>query len=116
MKIVHVTSIGSALAIMRSRVFLPASPDPLNGDAGLNGLELSRSHECNDWWLTGTGARLPFEWGGPVDNSTTVPLAPNVLHDDMPYRVVVPAGTTRHLTLVGFEADPDVWISHPVLT
>lgn len=115
MKIVHITSIDAALSIIRSRTFVPASTDPLNGDAGLNGLELSQSHECNDWWFTGTGARLLFEWDGPVDTSTTVPLSPNVLHDDMPYRVVVPAGTTRHLALTGFEPDPDLWTAYPLL-
>ena len=109
MKIVHITSIDAALSIMRTGTFRPVSSDPLNGDAGLNAFDVSMPGEYNELWFSGTGAQITFEWDGPVDTRTDRPYPPNVLQDQMPYRVFVPVGTTQHLTLIGFEPDPQAW-------
>ncbi len=55
------------------------------------------------------GVRLKFNWSGPVRINNDFPLEPDTLHEDLPWRAVVPVGTTQHLTIVGLDADYDEW-------
>jgi len=103
-KFKHITSLESALSIMRSERYRPVRGTA--SDAGLNGLQLGRIG-WDKQYFTGTGARLYFEWSGPVEFGPG--SAPNVLFDQMPHRVFVPTGTDRHLRLTGFKAAPEAW-------
>lgn len=110
----HITSLASALAIMRSLTFHPIQPD--GGDAGLNGLAVDRRPARTRQHFEGLGVYLFFEWSGPIwkwddltDGHRTWDPQPNILIDQMPFRVFVPNGTMRHLTLTGLEVKPEAW-------
>jgi hypothetical protein len=103
----HITSLESALSILRSGQFHPVWGTP--ADAGLNGLQLGRVG-WNEQYFTGTGVRLFFQWSGPVEIGPG--STPNVLFDQMPHRVFVPIETREHLRLTGFTAAPLTWQQH----
>ncbi|RDE07567.1 hypothetical protein [Pelagibacterium lacus] len=100
----HITSLDSALSILRSGHFHPVRGTL--ADAGLNGLQSGRIG-WNEQYFTGIGVRLFFEWSGPVEIGPG--SAPNVLFDQMPHRVFVPAGTEQYLRLTGFRAAALTW-------
>ncbi|SDG90515.1 hypothetical protein [Pelagibacterium luteolum] len=107
----HITSVSSALKILRSKVYRPAQPQ--RSDAGLYGLIANDRSTYSEPTSEYGGARLHFEWTGPV---TTRPdwepprnPSPNMLNHHLPFRVFVPIGTTRHLRLTGLEITPGGW-------
>lgn len=114
MRIIHFTSIAAAFSIMHSRTFHPAQANPYGGDAGLNAFDLDRPHNYEQNFAGGTDARLIFEWNGPVTEEADIPLPPNVLSDQMPFRVFVPIETDQHLRLIGFKTEPDAWNRYDV--
>lgn len=98
----HEASPEGALRILRTGEF---RGDWMLNDAGLNG-------ELPDRTLSGQadrcGAILTFEWTGLIvqmpkelETWAQARYAPDTLYDERPNRVFVPAGTTRHLRLVG---------------
>lgn len=103
-KFMHITSLDSALSILRSKSFHPVRGTL--ADAGLNGLQSGRIG-WNEQYFTGIGVRLFFEWSGRV--AIGPGSAPNILFDQMPHRVFVPAGTDKYLRLTGFTAAPATW-------
>ncbi|MAN76217.1 MAG: hypothetical protein CML24_03205 [Rhizobiales bacterium] len=103
----HITSLESALSILRSGRFHPVRGT--QADAGLNGLQLGRVG-WNEQYFTGIGVRLFFQWSGPVEIGPGT--TPNVLFDQMPHRVFVPAGTDQDLRLTGFKAAATTWEQH----
>lgn len=103
--LIHYTSLENAISIVRSGVFLTAG----GGDACLNafveGRPASRGQE-----FQAEGVALRFDWSGPVRVNNAFPLETDVLHDDLPWRAVVPVGSTQHLRIVGLDAKEDAWI------
>lgn len=108
-KFIHITSLQSALSIMRTGKFRPVKGT--DSDAGLNGLQLGRLG-WDEQSFTGSGAGLLFEWTGPVEIGTG--SSPDNLYDQMPHRIFIPGGTQRHLRLTGFIAAPQTWDRHHV--
>lgn len=103
-RLIHKTSLDIAIVIIRTGVFKAAR----GGDAGINAFVEGKPKNLNQY-VEATGATLKFNWSGPVRVNNTFPLEPNTLHEDLPWRAVVPVGTTRHLIVIGLDADDDVW-------
>lgn len=114
MKILHFTSIDSALSILQTRTFHPAQTDPLGGDAGLNAFDMSQRYSLDQNFTGGTDARLIFRWTGPVIKDIEIPSRPNALSVQLPHRVFVPIGTDQHLALIGFRVRRKAWEDYDV--
>jgi hypothetical protein len=104
--LIHITSLERAISIIRSGVFWAHG----GGDAGLNafvdGQPVNGANE-----FAANGAVLKLHWSGQVLENHEFPLQPNVLHTHLPWRAVVPTGTTCHLTAFALEAEQEQWIS-----
>lgn len=104
----HHTDVASAVTIIDEAQFRPRYPDPRAGDSGLNcfieGRPANRG-QC----IERQGATLSLGWSGPVQTGGVFPLTPDVLFDFLPWRAVVPHGTTRHLAVLGLEASQNAW-------
>jgi len=91
-KLIHVTSPWALESILASGVFHAFSGHPLNGDSGLNCFLLGQPGNLGQRF-EGSGAALKLIWEGPVRRagaSPRLPLAPNILHDSMPWRCFIP--------------------------
>lgn len=101
----HYTSLGAAINIVRSKTFKTASRDPLNTDSGLNagivGQPLA-NQQFQGWDVT-----LFFDFDGPLVPMSQFPLAVGAVYDALPWRAVVPLGTTKELRLVKLEEEDD---------
>lgn len=97
----HETSPSIALAIARSRKCLAG---PILGDSGINVEIVGHPKQFLRGQAAHNGARLIFEWDGPVEHKNP-PLGykPDHLYDEHPHRGIVPVGTTKHLHLVGID-------------
>lgn len=104
----HHTDLASALRIIEETQFRPRYPDPRAGDSGLNCFIESRPANRAQW-IERHGAILSLGWTGSVQIGGEFPLAPDILFDFLPWRAVVPHGTTRHLTIIGLEAPQSTW-------
>lgn len=96
----HETAPAIALSVARSKRCLAG---PILSDSGLNveivGHAKGPFHqgqaECR-------GARLTFEWDGPIAAAHEAHgYPPDVLYDHHPHRGFVPVGTSKHLHLCG---------------
>ena len=99
----HITSIERAKNIVETGNFICAYGDPLARDACLNCLNGSNGNQPE-----ASGVMLKFRWSGnePIMNKTgdlPRPLKPDYLYDEGPWRLVVPIGTTNHLTFDSIE-------------
>lgn len=103
-KFFHITSLEAAISILRSGTFHPVQG--MQSDAGLNGFECDRPRWTNQYF-GGEGAALHLEWSGPVQVGDG--YTPNILFDQMPHRLFVPAGTDKHLHLTGLAVEPEAW-------
>ncbi|WP_227107774.1 hypothetical protein [Chromobacterium rhizoryzae] len=95
MRIFHVTSSASAVAIIKRGIFYPASDHPLNNDNGLNCFRYRSGYQMRQNFV-GEGARLILEWSGPVvitHPDVSPPLPTDVLHDQYPWRCFIRGGT-----------------------
>lgn len=106
--LVHITSLESAISIILSGRYHPFQSHPTLTDSGLNAFIVDSIPNLRQEF-GGVGARLLLNWNGPVEKRNNFPLPPNVLCTDMPWRVVVPLGTTEHLTLAGLDASDEEW-------
>ncbi|WP_437889547.1 hypothetical protein [Phytobacter sp. V91] len=65
------------------------------------------NHPKGPYWqgqARGAGARLIFEWTGPIKNSLEpYGYPPDILYDQHPHRGFIPVGSQSHLYLVGLE-------------
>lgn len=110
MRLYHFTSASNAKAIMDSGKFKPASLHPLNNDNGLNCFAFRSGYRLGQCF-EGTGARLVMEWNGPVETTNqnvSPPLAPDVLHDQHPWRCFVRGGSktgTLFMTAIRFDKE-----------
>ena len=99
----HTTSPGAACSIIRSGQFKAITG--MSADHGLNALaEPLRSHQQ----FAGYGARLKLRWSGPVRQTQRMDLQ-NVLVDQLPHRLFVPAGTTQYLSVTEIEMHDQGW-------
>jgi len=99
MRLYHFTSASQAQAIMESGKFNPASQHPLNNDNGLNCFAFRSGYRLGQCF-EGTGAKLIMEWTGPIvttNQNASPPLAPDVLHDQHPWRCFVRGGSKTGL-------------------
>lgn len=95
MRIFHITSPASAVAIVERGTFYPVSNHPLNNDNGLNCFCYKPGYWMGQYF-EGEGARLILEWFGPVavtHPDTSPPLPTDVLHDQHPWRCFIRGGT-----------------------
>jgi hypothetical protein len=95
MRVFHITSPERAVSIVKSGTFYPLSTAPLNNDNGFNCFSNSRSY-CNRQYFEAKGARLICEWSGPMtttNQNTMPPLQIDVLHDQLPWRCFIRAGS-----------------------
>lgn len=102
MRIFHITSPCNAVAIVESGIFYSSSDQPLNNDNGLNCFCYKSGYQMEQCF-EGEGAQLVLDWCGPVvvtHPQTSPPLAPNVLHDQHPWRCFVRGGTNAQLLRV----------------
>ena len=86
----HITSIESALSILRSGVFRPKAIDPADGDNGLNLLDVRPGYWRQE--IESTQCKIVFECSLPVVQTSTGspnPLASGVLHDQHPWRMFI---------------------------
>jgi len=104
----HYTDLASALRIIEEGKFRPRYSDPRAGDSCLNAFMDGRPANT-DQCFEREGAILRFGWSGPVHIGGKFPLKADVLHDFLPWRVAVPLGTRRHLTVVGLDASGKAW-------
>lgn len=102
LRVYHITSIASAVAIIESGTFHPASKNPLNNDNGLNCFLYKPGYWMGQIF-EGEGARLILEWTGQMVEThpdTSPPLPPDVLHDQHPWRCFIRGGTKTHFVRV----------------
>lgn len=99
----HYTSLGAAIKIIRTQKYRTASGDPMNGDSGMNvGIvdeALSNQH-FEGWDVT-----LYFDFDGPLVPMTSFPLPVGSVYNALPWRAVVPLGTTKELRLIKLEEE-----------
>lgn len=104
MRIFHITSPASVVAIVESGTFYPVSDHPLNNDNGLNCFCYKRGYRMGQHF-EGVGARLILEWSGPVAMThpgTSPPLPTDMLHDQHPWRCFIRGGTNdQFLRVIG---------------
>lgn len=96
MIIEHVTSLSSAINIIQTGHYKPASRNPLHGDVGLNCLNGTPNNT-----YAGNGVILKLNWTGqlPIMNLyLQEPYCPNKIYDEGPWRLFVPIGTSKYLT------------------
>lgn len=107
-KLSHITSLHSAVSIIRTGRFNPVSQDPLCADAGINSFIDGR--EANlDQHFEEVGARLILNWHGPVQLPGNFPLQTDVLYDYGPWRAFIPVGSQRYLNVASLECSPGGW-------
>ena len=104
----HITSLHSAISIIRTGRFHPASQNPLCADAGVNSFIVGRQANL-DQCFEGVGARLIFDWNGPIKRPGNFPLRPDVLYVYGAWRAFIPVGSQRFLNVVGLDCQPDEW-------
>ena len=110
-RLYHITSPDMAMQIMDSGKYHPVSIALLNNDNGLNCFAFKRGYwqgQC----IENTGAKIIFEWSGLVSIThpdTAPPLDIDILHDQIPWRCFVRAGTSSdHLRLLAIRFDKGV--------
>jgi hypothetical protein len=108
MRLYHITSPESAMAVMDSGKFYPASTYRLNNDNGLNCFSFKPGYRLGQRF-EGEGAKIILEWTGPVaitHQDTSPPLLTDILHDQFPWRCFVRGGSNpNHLRMVAIRFD-----------
>lgn len=107
--LLHITGLANAIAIVKSGVYLTSGADDTGSDSCLNSFVLGRE-KCLGQDFESAGAVVRFEWLGPMRINNDFPLEPDVLHLDLPWRAMVPTGTTRHLRITGLRANFTHWV------
>jgi hypothetical protein len=109
-RVFHITSPARALAIVENGIFHPASTNRLNNDNGLNCFDDQPGYQMGQRF-EGKGARLLLEWRGPVvvtPLNASPPLAPNLLHNQHPWRCFIRGGTNKqYLRVIGIQFSKD---------
>lgn len=102
----HVTSICRLIQIVRRKRYKPAYQNPVAADSGLNAgiVEKQLCNQC----FTATGVKLLLEYYGPLAPMQSFPLPIGAVYDALPWRVVVPYGTTAGLVMTGLQFDKGV--------
>lgn len=99
----HHTSLAIALKILRECRFTPKSNSPTDADNGLSAF--ARGEKFKRQEIENTGVVIGLEWrGGSVVTSQWAqhPLAPNVLHDQRPWRYFIRGPVSPQLLKVAY--------------
>lgn len=104
----HITSLHSAISIIRTGRFIPVSQNPLCADAGLNSFIVGRQANLGQHFEQ-VGVRLILDWHGPIELPGNFPLPPDVLYDYGPWRTFIPVGSQRYLNVAGLDCLPEAW-------
>lgn len=104
----HITSLHSAISIIRTGRFNPVSQNPLCADAGVNAFIVGRQANLGQHFEQ-VGVRLILDWHGPIELPGNFPLRPNVLYDYGAWRAFIPAGSQLYLNVAGLDCSPDAW-------
>lgn len=105
----HITSLERLVSIVRQGRYIPAYSSPAASDSGLNAGIVNQP--LTDQYFEARGAHLILEFDGPLVPFGKFPLAVGSVYDNLPWRVIVPHGTKKGLTMTGCILDQNTsWL------
>lgn len=104
MIVYHVTSLASALSIMKSGKYIADKNFETSEDAWINLGIMGKILDLRGIFLGRKEVIMIFRWTGEIRRMVrTEDIEPDVLYDGMPTRALVRAGSSQFLNLIGIE-------------